>query len=181
MKKWMQFKTIKRHTKHLKTALIILSILIVSLVISKITPSIKIDPYANHDFDYVLNAASINKTAYIENLTLALAQDNSFFAKGDAYLILGRLTKNPALLCASTDFYSMAEDVSQRFFKKPQFLRNRNKFSQVLYLEKVSLKSEIRISNIETNPNIKYFNDKNKENAGTKDKALFLEHLNFCH
>jgi len=42
--------------------------------------------------------------------------------------------------------YTPAQGTSQGFFKKPQFLRQRNKFSQVLYLEKVSLKSEIRIS-----------------------------------
>lgn len=88
----------------------ILFVLIIFLFVSKTIPSVEIDPYANYDFDYVLNAASINKTAYIENLTALLAQDNSFFAKGDAYLIIGRLTKDKTLICDSIDFYSRVEE-----------------------------------------------------------------------
>jgi hypothetical protein len=43
------------------------------------------------------------------------------------------------------------------------------------------LKSEIRISNIETTPNIKYLNDKNIENGVTTDRVFCLGHFNFCH
>ena len=57
----------------------------------------------------ILDSASINKTQYIDDLTAVLAQDDSNFAKADAYLILGRLTNNQALICASADFYALVE------------------------------------------------------------------------
>ena len=46
----------------------------------------------------------INKTKNTDKRTEVLDNDKSNFAKADAYLILGRLTDNQALICASTDF-----------------------------------------------------------------------------
>ena len=76
-----QFKKLKKTKKYLKTIIIILAVLIISFYISKITPAADIDPYADYDFNQILDSASINKTQYIDNLTAVLAQDNSNFAK----------------------------------------------------------------------------------------------------
>lgn len=65
----------------------------------------------NYNFDYVLTATGTDKSDYIEQLDELVAADISNFAKGDIYLVLGRLTKNDQLLCrASTYFKNVSKD-----------------------------------------------------------------------
>jgi hypothetical protein len=101
---------LRKHKKHLKIFYIIIPIILVALLTSQISEKNEIDPHASYDFDHILNLASVNKTTYLQGLETTFALDNSNFAKGDAYLILGRLTKNTEMLCKSADFYAVVEN-----------------------------------------------------------------------
>ncbi len=61
-----------------------------------------------HDFHYVLDAAGRNVSLFAADLTVALAQNLSSYARADAMLILGRITQNDTLICESLPWYDRA-------------------------------------------------------------------------
>ena len=79
--------------------------------LKEIEPLIKqditsIDQYAkNYDFTFTLKATNTDVIGYIERLNRLLNENISNFAKGDVYLILGRLTQDDKLVCKSAEFY----------------------------------------------------------------------------
>jgi hypothetical protein len=68
-----------------------------------------VDPHAaSYNFSWELGATGTDKERYIQDISKLLNKTDSDFAKGDLYLILGRLTGNGSMLCKSIDFYKKA-------------------------------------------------------------------------
>lgn len=65
------------------------------------------DPFAkSFDFLYTPTAAGVNVSALISMLDSVRLNDSAdLFARGDAALIIGRLTKNESMICSSLGFY----------------------------------------------------------------------------
>jgi hypothetical protein len=71
-----------------------------------------IDRYSKkYDMTFTLNATNTNLDAYLGRLDKLLNESMSPFAKGDIYLILGRLIKNDNVICQAAEFYkNVSED-----------------------------------------------------------------------
>jgi len=64
------------------------------------------DPYAqNIDFTYVTKAAGIDVPLLLEQLKKTINESTDPFAKADAMLAIGRLTKNETTICESLAYY----------------------------------------------------------------------------
>lgn len=74
-----------------------------------------VDKYAkDYDFKYTLQATETNVTKYIERLRALLSENISDFAKGDIYLILGRIQNDDNIICQSIEYYKKVGDIEER-------------------------------------------------------------------
>lgn len=68
-----------------------------------------VDYYSDYDFNYVVNAAGIDKKLFVKNykdIIKNISEKNiSDFAKGDIHLMMGRLTNNDSMICKSLIYY----------------------------------------------------------------------------
>lgn len=69
----------------------------------------EIDPHANGlNLEYSLIASGFSTDEYVLNLNASIAKMDNEFAKGDALLIIGRLTGNNETICSSLQHYFAA-------------------------------------------------------------------------
>ncbi len=97
----------KTFKKFIKYFIVILLTLFVSLiaVFSLIKYSQTDHEVYNRDFDKIFELTEINKTQYLNTLDKLMQNNISNFAKGDALLVKGRLTKNKTLICSSIPYF----------------------------------------------------------------------------
>jgi len=74
--------------------------------IIKLLRNVEVDRFADSiNFSYVLDSSGIDVKDYENNLRSLLSENISDFARGDIYLILGRLSNNKSVICSSLGHY----------------------------------------------------------------------------
>lgn len=63
---------------------------------------------SEQDFSFVIDRTGTKKEELISNLSIILNKTESYFAKGDINLIIGRLENNSSKICKASDFYEKA-------------------------------------------------------------------------
>lgn len=78
----------------------------VNASIIKVLRAASTDSFARgYNFSYVLDSAGVDRSVYVQHLSVLLDDNISDFAKGDISLVVGRLTGNDSLICSSLGHY----------------------------------------------------------------------------